>query len=95
MMKFFGKNKPTFTNHIKISEPYIVPVFSDKPKYTLSDHDIKVIENFLEKDSPVMEFDEICAIVKMQLAIYSYIMVPRCVLNCNDLKGENKDAKNK
>lgn len=95
MMKFFGKNKPTFTNHIKISEPYIVPVFSDKPKYTLSDHDIKVIENFLEKDSPVMEFDEIRAIVKMQLAIYSYIMVPRCVLNCNDLKGENKDAKNK
>ena len=34
-MKFFGKNKPTFINHIKISKPYIVPVFSDKPKYTL------------------------------------------------------------
>lgn len=94
MMKFFGKNKPTFTNHIKISESYIIPVFSDKPKYTLSDHDIKVIENFLEKDNPVMEFDEIRAIVKMQLTIYSHIMVPRCILNYNDLKGENKDAKN-
>ena len=93
-MKFFGKNKPTFINHIKISKPYIVPVFSDKPKYTLREHDVKVIENFLEKDNPVMEFDEIRAIVKMQLTIYSHIMVPKCILNINDLKGENKDAEN-
>lgn len=95
MMKFFSKNKPTFTSHIKISEPYIAPVFSDKPKYTLSDHDIKAIENFLEKDNPVIEFDEIRAIVKMQLVIYSHIVVPKCILNINDLKGEDKDAENK
>lgn len=88
MMKFFGKDKSTFTSHIKISEPYIMSGFPDKPKYTLSDYDIKVIENFLEKDNPVMEFNEIRAIVKMQLAIYSHIMVPSYILKYDDLKGE-------
>lgn len=45
-MKFFGKNKPSFNSHIKISEPYVVSDFSSKTKYTLSDNDIKTIENF-------------------------------------------------
>jgi hypothetical protein len=46
-----------------------------------TDEDIKVIETFITKDGPVMEFKEIQALVNMQYEIYKRMMAPTYIIN--------------
>lgn len=53
----------------------------------LSNEELKLIDYFISKNEPVMKFEEMQAVVKMQYDIYRLLLTPKYIISTN-LKGE-------
>lgn len=57
----------------------------------LTNNEINIVEKFISKSEPIMDFYEVQAIVKMQYDIYKLLLLPTRIIHYEE---DDKDVEN-